>query len=284
MSNDASWGATIAKHRLARRLGELRTASGYTANQVCDQLNWGRGKVGRFEANSWVRPEMSDVRDLLRIYDVSGAERDDLLETAKKARERPWWRDYNDIFDNEFPGFEGDAARICVYTSLLLPGLLQTPAYMEAQMRVGPRTSAWCNRAVRARLRRQEVLDRSAGSAPELVAVVTEASLRYRWGSVAEQRAQILHLVEMARLPNIELRLLRFDDGTHPGMLTAMNVFDYPGDEPSVVYLENDVVIQEVEKLADLKLYKATFSRLQEAALEPVGTMAALKQLAETLE
>jgi hypothetical protein len=42
MSDDA-YGATVAKRRLSRRLCELRTASGYTANHVCDILNWGRG-------------------------------------------------------------------------------------------------------------------------------------------------------------------------------------------------------------------------------------------------
>src|SRR5258706_14914643 len=45
------YGATVAKRRLARKLTELRLKNGYTANQVCDKLNWGRGKVGRFEAN-----------------------------------------------------------------------------------------------------------------------------------------------------------------------------------------------------------------------------------------
>jgi hypothetical protein len=69
MSDDA-YGATIAKRRLSRQLGEFRKAAGYTANQVCDILNWGRGKVGRFEANQWKRPEMSDIRDLIRIYHI----------------------------------------------------------------------------------------------------------------------------------------------------------------------------------------------------------------------
>src|ERR1700678_1220706 len=105
MSDDA-YGATVAKRRLSRRLAELRGAAGYTANHVCDMLNWGRGKVGRFEANQWKRPELSDIRDLLRFYE---ADEDCARETegfARRARFRPWWRDYQDIFDNEFPGFE----------------------------------------------------------------------------------------------------------------------------------------------------------------------------------
>ena len=138
MSDDA-YGATVAKRRLSRRLAELRGASGYTANHVCDILNWGRGKVGRFEANQWKRPEMSDIRDLIRIYEIEGAEREEIEELAVSCRVRPWWREYGEIFDNEFPGYENDATSIRVYMPLVLPGLLQTPAYMEAQLKSGPR-------------------------------------------------------------------------------------------------------------------------------------------------
>ena len=134
MADDA-YGATVAKRRLSRRLAELRTESGHTANHVCDILNWGRGKVGRFEANQWKRPEMSDIRDLLRIYGVDTAAAEELEELAIRARARPWWRDYTDIFENEFPGFENDAERIQVCMPLVVPGLLQTQDYAEAFMR-----------------------------------------------------------------------------------------------------------------------------------------------------
>ena len=142
MADDA-YGATIAKRRLSRRLLQLRLRSGYTANHVCDMLNWGRGKVGRFEANQWKRPEMSDIRDLLRVYEVDDAERAALEEIAILARARPWWRDYPEIFANEFPGFENDAARIRLFTPVVLPGLLQSEDYMEALMLAGAKPPSW---------------------------------------------------------------------------------------------------------------------------------------------
>jgi transcriptional regulator with XRE-family HTH domain len=187
MADDA-YGATVAKRQLSRRLTELRLVRGYTANHVCDMLNWGRGKVGRFEANQWRRPEMSDIRDLLRIYEVADGDRERLADLAMRARVRPWWRDYSDIFENEFPGFENDAARIRVFMPLVLPGLLQTSAYVEAFMRAGLRSPAWRRRALETRLRRQEVLGRTDGTAPKLSAVITEASLAYRWGSKEDGR------------------------------------------------------------------------------------------------
>lgn len=87
---DAAYGATVAKRQLSRELSTLRVATGYTANQVCDRLSWGRGKVNRIEANQWRRPEMSDIRDLLRLYDVPPDGRRRMEELAGRARARAW--------------------------------------------------------------------------------------------------------------------------------------------------------------------------------------------------
>lgn len=279
-----SFGATIAKRRLSRRLAELRIDKGYTATQVGEKLGWGRGKVGRFEANAWRLPQLSDIRDLCRCYGVSAAEQRELEELARLARARQWWREYGDVFgDSEYPGFEADAVRICVYMPLILPGLLQTPAYIDAYMRAGPKPREWRERALAARLRRQEILTR-AEDPPELVAVITEASLRYRWGGPADRRAQVEHLLAMSARPNVELRMVTFDSGPHPGMSSLISIFDFPGDEPSVVFLENDSALQEVSTPEEVDAYALTFGRIREAALDAAETAARLKRLAESLE
>jgi Domain of unknown function (DUF5753)/Helix-turn-helix domain len=283
MSDDA-YGATVAKRRLARRLTELRHASGHTANHVCDLLGWGRGKVGRFEANMWRRPEMSDIRDLLRIYEVGEAERDEFEQLALLARSRAWWRDYPDVFENEFPGFENDAAVIRVFMPLLIPGLLQTRDYMEAHLRFGARPPTWRQRAMVARLRRQEVLERAGATLPVVQAVITEASLMYRWGSRADRRDQIEHLIELSARPNIDLRIQRFEDGPPQGMFSPVNIFDLPGDEPGIVFTETDTAIQEVSQPELVVSYSHTFDRAREAALEPLDTTAYLKFLTQRLE
>ena len=283
MSDDA-YGATVAKLRLARRLTELRHASGHTANHVCDLLGWGRGKVGRFEANLWKRPEMSDIRDLLRLYQVSDAEREELEQLAILARARAWWRDYPEVFENEFPGFENDAARIRVFMPLVLPGLLQTRDYMEAHLRFGSRPPTWRQRAIAARLRRQEVLDRSGVSPPEIQAVLTEASLMYRWGSKSDRQDQIEHLIDLAARTGIDLRIQRFEDGPPQGMFSPVNIFELAGDEPGIVFTETDTAIQEVSQPDLVASYGHTFDRASEAALEPLDTTAYLRYLAQRLE
>ncbi len=283
MSDDA-YGATVAKRRLASRLTELRQASGHTANHVCDLLNWGRGKVGRFEANQWKRPEMSDIRDLARVYGVGEAEAEELEQLAAHARARPWWRDYPDVFENEFAGIENDASQIRIFMPLVLPGLLQTREYMAVVLRAGSRPPSFVRRAIEARMRRQEILERTDGTAPRLSAVITEASLMYRWGSKGDRREQIEHLATLSREPNIDLRIQRFADGPPTGMHSMVNIFDLPGDESRLVYLETDVAIHEVSKREEVESYVHGFSRAQDAALEPGDTTAYLKYLAEQLE
>ena len=282
--SDEGYGATVAKRRLSHRLAVLRKRSGHTANHVCDMLNWGRGKVGRFEANQWRRPEMSDVRDLLRLYGVDGAEADEIEELAMQARVRPWWRDYPEIFDNEFPGFENDAVSISAFMPLTLPGLLQTTAYIEALMRTAARPPVWQRRALESRQRRQEILDRPHGTAPRLVAVITEAALRYRWGTIEDRREQIEHLAEVSRRPNVELRIQRFEDGPPQGTFSSINIFGLPAGDPTLVYLETDYSIEEVSRTAEVNTYIRAFGRVRDAALEPSDTTFYLRQLAEQLE
>ncbi|HEX7992491.1 MAG TPA: helix-turn-helix transcriptional regulator [Streptosporangiaceae bacterium] len=283
MSEDA-YGATVAKLRLARRLTELRIDAGYTANHVCDMLNWGRGKVGRFEANQWKRPEMSDIRDLLRFYEADEYVTREIESLALQARVRPWWRDYQDIFDNEFPGFEADATRIRVFLPLVIPGLLQTADYIDAVMRSSGKSPAWRRRATEARLRRQQILERDKTTLPQLQAVITEASLLYRWGSRAERRDQLLHLSELGERPGVHLHLQRFADGPPPGLFSAVQIFDYDGGEASLVFTEHDHGIQEVSDAEYMNNYIEAFDRAVDVALEPRDTAVYLKQLSERLE
>jgi hypothetical protein len=283
MADDA-YGATIAKRRLSRLLSEARESTGYTANNVCDILNWGRGKVGRFEANQWKRPEMSDVRDLVRIYGIEGNRAEEIEDLAIKARARAWWREVPEVFDGEFPGYENDATTIRVFMPLVLPGLLQVPAYTEALLRAGPRPPAWRRKALDARRRRQEILDRTDGTAPTFSAVITEASLLYRWGAREDRREQVAHLADLSTRRNVDLRIQRFEDGPPTGVVSMVNIFGFRDDEPSIVFLETDYAIEEVSKPESVKGYIESFERASDAALEPIDTTGYLERLAKRME
>jgi hypothetical protein len=288
---DKAYGGTVAKRRLSRRLAVMREEARLKPNEVDDQLGWKRGKLARIERNDWIIPNASYIRDLLRVYKASDDVQAEIMDLVERASVRAWWRKYaqpgdpNRVFDSEFPGFEYDAARISVYMPLVVPGLLQTPPYVDALMSSGSKPPTWRERARETRLQRQLILDRTDATAPRLVAVVTEASLLYRWGTQAERRAQVGHLVAMSGRPNVDLRLLRFEDGPHPGMSSLINIFEFPDDlDPGIVYLETDSAIQEVAKPEDVQLYTVTFGRIRQAALTSAAATAYLEKLAETLE
>jgi len=278
-------GPTVAKRRLARRLAEIRELRGHTANQVCDRLGWGRGKVGRIEANTWKRIDMSAVRDLMRTYDVSNAVENELMELADRARARRWWREYPDVYgDSEYPGYEEDAIRIRVYLPLLVPALLATPAYLETLMGQGVQPPGWRERAREAADRRREILDRTDGTAPKLVAIITEAALSYQWGKPEERRDLLTHLIGMSTRPGVEIRMLGFANGPHPGMSSLISIFDFPADEPSAVFLENDIGLEEVIDNQRSAQYAEVFDRIMDTALGAPETTAQLTSLVKALE
>ena len=278
-------GPTVAKRRLSRRLAEIREQRGDTANQVCDRLGWGRGKVGRIEANAWKRIDMSAIRDLMRTYDVPRAVDDELTDLAERARARAWWREYPDVYgDSEYPGYEEDAVRIRVYLPLLVPALLATAAYADTVMSQGVQPPGWREKAREAGARRQEILDRTDGTAPEFVAIITEAALSYHWGKPEDRREQLAHLITMGSRPGVEIRMLRFANGPHPGMSSLISIFDFPGDEPSVVFLENDIGLEEVMDQKRSAQYAEVFDRISDTALSAPATTAQLKNLMETME
>jgi transcriptional regulator with XRE-family HTH domain len=271
------YGATVAKRRLAGRITALRRRAGLSPGAANDTLGWSRGRLGRFERNDWRQPDPSHIRDLARIYGASEAERAELEDLVQRARVKLWWHEPEKeparIFSNEFPGFENDAARISVYMPLVLPGLLQTEAYARALLAVGAWGADWRAKALAARLRRQQILERADGTAPRLVAVVTEAALMYRWGTADDRRAQLGRLIEVGRRPGVEIRLLRFADGLHPGMSSLINILDFPEDEdPSIVYVELETGIQEVTRPVDVQAYRQTFARIRESALTAAAT------------
>jgi hypothetical protein len=87
----------------------------------------------------------------------------------------------------------------------------------------------------------------------------------------------------MSRRPNIELRLLRFESGMHPGMCGPINIFHFPGKEPPAVFLETNFAILEVTHPAEVTAYIDTVDLIRSAALDPAATTAHLSRLAEKL-
>ena len=258
--------------------------TGYTANHVCDILNWGRGKVGRFEANQWKRPEMSDIRDLIRIYEVEGEERDEIEDLAVRCRVRPWWREYGEIFDNEFPGYENDAATIQVYMPLVVPGLLQTPGLHggpvqdgRAPARLAPQgRQGAAAQAGDPRPRRRHGAAAVRGDHRGLAALPVGDAQRPAGADRAPGRDE-----QAAQHRAAHPALRRRPADRH---LSMVNIFGFPDDEPPIVFVETDYAVEEVSEAEAVSGYIQSFERACDAALEPEDTTVYLEKLAKRME
>jgi hypothetical protein len=115
-------------------------------------------------------------------------------------------------------------------------------------------------------------------------AVITEASLLYRWGLREDRREQIEHLIELSRHRNVRLHIQRFEDGPPIGVVSMVNILGFRDDEPSLVFVETDYSVEEVSKPESVQGYIESFERACDAALEPADTAGYLEHLARRLE
>jgi len=230
-------------------------------------------KISRTE-NAQVAPAARDVRFLLALYGVTGDRCEELVQTAREARQKAWWHPYHDVACGMYIGLEAASSTIMAYEALLVPGLMQTREYARAVSRAArPDLSPEAiERKVDLRMERQQLL--LADDAPDFWLVMDEAVL-HRWvGGKDVMREQLLRVLELAEHTNVTLQILPFDIAEHPGMDGAFVILGFPEPEDSdVVYLDNATGGLYLETDAELGRYKLMFDHLRAAALKPDVSM-----------
>lgn len=263
------YSPTIKKRALSRKLVAARKEIGMTTTEVCKRLRWSPTKLNYIEKAKWITPNSEAVRDLCELYGIEGAEREALTRLARQASQRGWWTRYNDVFRNEFPGFETAASVVNTYTNVFLPGLLQTAEYMAATLpSAGVDDPAEIKRHVDARLRRQEILVREA-EACRLHAVIDVNAIA-RIIDPKVRAAQLRQLVTMMDRENVTIQIIPTTSGLYAG---AGEPFTYLGfadpAERDIVFLETTVDDRMLEEKDELHRYMLRFEQLCTDALSP---------------
>jgi len=214
----SSASPTVRRRRLAAELRRLR--GNRTGTAVARALGWSAAKVSRYELGQGNFP-LEEIEKLLNYYRVGEPRRTQLLDLAVEANERAWWDDYADAVRpayREFIGLEAEAATAAEWHIAAVPGLLQTEEYARAihaahQAVIYSMPPGVFERRVRVRMLRQQLL--TARNPPlELSAVIDESVLLRKVGSREVMLGQLRHLAEVARLPNVEVRILPLQSDT----------------------------------------------------------------------
>ncbi|MER7460473.1 helix-turn-helix transcriptional regulator [Micromonospora sp. NPDC126480] len=272
---------TIRRRRLGAELRRQREAAGITIEAVAEQLECSASKISRIETGH-TSATPRDVRDMLRIYGVVGAESDELVQIAREARQKGWWHPYSTVLVGAYVGLEAAASSIRAYEQQVVPGLLETEEYASAMIRAArpdfsPEQVA---QRVRVRLGRQSLLTQD--DPVDLWVVLDEAVVSRPVGGDAVMRDQLRRLVEVAELPNVTLQILPFEVGAHAGMDGTFTILSFPepGD-PDVVYAENATGGLFLEKSDELQKYSFIFDHIRAAAIRPDESVAHIAKLAE---
>lgn len=232
----------VDKLLLAKELRRLRDEKGLTQQQVAEKLRWSREKVGRIEtASTSVSP--GDVRRLLDLYEILDTDVLEQYERRAEAAQRPGWNEFRALLPSRYLtylGFEEIATTMRQYHLSLIPGLLQTPAYMREVLtyvhEISPRD---VRRLIEARTRRQQLL--IAERRPTFKIIIDEAVLRRPVGGHRVWREQLEHLQKVNQFEGVDLMVLPLTVGPHPGMKGAFNLLtfeDAPYDD--LLYIENN--------------------------------------------
>ncbi|MCX4960045.1 helix-turn-helix domain-containing protein [Streptomyces virginiae] len=265
---------TVSRRRLGSELRRLREMRGMTTPQVAESLLISQPKISLMEnGRRLIKPR--DVRDLCRLYGVQDRRLvDHLMQLARASGQQGWWNAYGDIPYGAYIGLEAEAAAIRCYEPLVVPGLLQTPAYARAVIE-GTIPQAAAEQAaarLQVRLRRQLRLG-ARGNALRLWAVLDESSLRRVVGSREVMREQLEHLIHLGAQPHITVQVLPHDVGAHPGVSGQFALLEFTdAADMSVVYLERFTSDLYLEKRSDVRLYGDMYAHLQAQALSPDST------------
>jgi transcriptional regulator with XRE-family HTH domain len=274
---------SMRRRRLAAELRKTRDQSGLQVTEAARRLGWQASQLSRIE-NRQSGITAPDLRKLLDLYEVTDeGYRGYLADLARRVNERGWWQKYAGLIGSEYAdliGLEGEARAIRGYEQELVPGLLQTPDYARAAIRVGrpTETTEEIGRRVEIRMERQEILVRADPVPPRFNVVLSEAVLRRPVGGNEVMRAQIEYLMRPRDRANVTVQVLPFNAGVHPSMVGPFSVMTFNDpDDLGVVNIEFATGSVFLEDPGELRVYEEVWSALQASALSADDSQAFLK-------
>ncbi|NYH52652.1 MULTISPECIES: helix-turn-helix domain-containing protein [Nocardiopsis] len=270
---------TVRRRRLSAELRRRRVQAGMTLSDVAEELEWSPAKLGHIETGIRKWPSVMEISALLRLYGVTGGQREAILTLVRESRLRPWWTEYEDVLSSAYVGNEAGAVYVQSYSGILVPDLLQVPDYTATVARALGHGEHAVERMVAAYLKRQEILDQ--GGLARYHAVVEEDALQRVSGDLELLRAQTTRIVELAtESDRVTVQLLPTSAGPHPGVAGPFSVLEFDEDEAALAYVEATQGGSIVEAEESVEACKRVWSGLTRIAASPQATVAILRRMA----
>jgi hypothetical protein len=260
------------RRRLGRELAKIREdrTPKLTAEQVASQVvlpdrtRLAASSISRIEtAKMSVRP--STIAALLKVYGTEGERREALMRLAREAGSEAYWHPYTGRkalpkWFEMYIDLENEASSLATFDSQLINGLAQTEDYARAVFKGQGATGTSLDRKVQLRLDRQTQVERHG---TELQMIIDESVLLRRYGTVAQFRAQLGRLAELADARRLKVLSLT----AQTPAVGSFIVLDFAEViDPSVVYAEHESGALYLESGPEVANYQETYQRLDGAS------------------
>jgi transcriptional regulator with XRE-family HTH domain len=255
---------------LGAELRHAREKAGLSQEDLGQRLFVSGSFIGQLEAGTRrMQPEYARMLD-----EVLGTE--DFFRRNCSAVAKSSYREHF----AEAAEAETRATAIREYTSMLIPGLLQTPAYARAVSRAFQPTvpEDAIDGLVSGRMARSRLLDDP--TTPLLWTVIDEAALRRTTGGREVMAEALDHLADLARRSRVIVQVLPFEVGAHPGMQGCVRLMDFT-DAPPLVYLEGVDTGRLEDDPASIARYRFYFELLTSSALPRQKSLARIESMAQ---
>ncbi|GGR85105.1 transcriptional regulator [Streptomyces humidus] len=266
-------GAALRRYRQAARLDQPQAAEVIAAHQT---------RVSRIETGHVIARPI-EIRAMLKAYGVGDPEVREKLETlAKQSNRRGWWLEHAahlrpDYLDHI--ALEDDATYIREWQPVLVPGLLQIPAYTEENIAAGPDYVApdLVADLLKVRQARQAKIEEGGAT---YAAVLWEGVITHPLVSPEVHREQLSAILDVTKRKNVTVQVLPFSAGALAALTSAFSTFSFDA-EPTVeaVTLENLRGTSVLEGPEDLAAYANAFDQLRSAAMGPDASAKLIRRI-----
>ncbi|MGW0838082.1 helix-turn-helix domain-containing protein [Streptomyces prunicolor] len=258
------------QHRLGFELKQLREQAGLNAAEAGQRIGMSRAQLSHIELG---RTSILTERllELCHTYGCTDKPYIDALVSMSEATGKGWWSAYKKHLGSgglNLAELEAQAVALRVHESLFIPGIFQTADYARAIFNSPGLGFGNIDEAVTFRMERQSILtDRNP---PSVHAVIHEAALHMRFGSVQVVREQLVRLIELARFPHVTIQIYPFSAQAYAA-LSGNFVHAVPRtSQLGTVVLDRATGTDYLREPAQLEQYSSLFDRLADNALDPV--------------
>lgn len=261
---------TMRSKRLGSELRRLRVAMGLKVSQVAELLECGQPKISQIE-NGKRGIRQIDLTLLLDKYGVTDEKyRQSLKQLARDVHKVDWWSSQGPLIHDtlrDYLTLESDSELVRGYEPTVIPGLVQTEAYMRRLFTVVQPTER-VDALVDARMKRKELLDQHPGF--RFCVVVDQLALHRIPGSSEQVVEQLRHLIEAGQRPNVSLQVLPLKAQLPADQYVPFCLFTLRGEASiDVAWLEHTTGGTLLEQRHDVQNYAQVWAALTAAALPP---------------